>query len=131
MLSIAAFRRIVRASAIYDLVVTAPFVTPWTFAFAHVQLQHHNAMLGGAPLPPFAPLHILFVCAMAGLVMVWSVLRITDPQPRFGRYDGTGRMLFTLWMAWALAVSDTPVLWLFIVPEALWAIVQWLPLRRG
>jgi hypothetical protein len=131
MLDIATMRRIVRASAIYDLVVIAPFLTPWTFAFTHGQMQAQNVMLGGAPLPPFAPLHVLFVCALASLVAIWAVLRIADPQVRFGRYDGTGRVLFAVWMAWALAMSDTPILWVFIVPETLWAIVQWLPLRRG
>ncbi|AXA90064.1 hypothetical protein [Massilia sp. YMA4] len=125
------FRRIVRASAIYDLVVTAPFATPWTFALAYGHLQALNDALGGAPLPAFAPLHVLFACLLGSLVLVWAVLRIRDPQPRYGRYDGAGRFLFTAWMAWALAAADTPLLWLFIVPEALWGVVQWLPLRRG
>jgi len=131
MLDIATMRRIVRASAIYDLLLTAPFATPWTFAFLYGQLQALNAALGGTPLPPFAPLHVLFACLMGSLVLVWAVLRIADPQPRLGRYDGAGRALFTMWMAWTLAASDTPILWLFIVPEALWAIAQWLPPRRG
>ncbi|AVR97670.1 hypothetical protein [Pseudoduganella armeniaca] len=124
------FRRIVRASAIYDLVVTAPFATPWTFALAYGHLQALNGVLGGAPLPPFAPLHVLFACLMGSLVLVWAVLRIRDPQPRFGRYDGAARFLFATWMAWALALSDTPLLWLFIVPEATWGVIQWLPMRR-
>lgn len=127
----ATYRRIVRASAFYDLVVTAPFATPWTFALAHGGLDAVNTALGGAPLPPFAPLHVLFACLMGGVVLGWALLRMADPQPRFGRMDGAGRFVFTAWMAWALAVSDTPLLWLFIVPEALWGIVQWLPLRRG
>lgn len=125
------YRRIVRASAIYDLLVTAPFATPWTFALAYGHLQALNTALGGAPLPAFAPLHVLFACLMGSLVLVWAVLRIRDPQPRFGRYDGAARFLFATWMAWALALSNTPLLWLFLVPEALWGIVQWLPLRRG
>jgi hypothetical protein len=131
MLHIATLRRIVRASAIYDLLLTAPFATPWTFGFVYGHLQALNAALGGGPLPPFAPLHVLFACLMGSLVLVWAVLRIADPQPRFGHYDGAGRALFTLWMAWALTSSETPVLWLFIVPEASWAVAQWTPLRRG
>jgi len=131
MLSISVFRRIVRASAVYDLLLTAPFATPWTFALVYGPLQALNTALGGAPLPAFAPLHVLFACLMGSLVLVWSMLRIADPQPRFGRYDGAARVLFTLWMSWALAVSSTPILWLFVVPEALWAIAQWLPMRRG
>ncbi|WEF33730.1 hypothetical protein [Pseudoduganella chitinolytica] len=127
----ATYRRIVRASAFYDLVVTAPFATPWTFVLAHGSLDAVNTALGGAPLPPFAPLHVLFACLMGSVVLGWALLRMADPQPRFGRMDGVGRFVFTAWMAWALAVSDTPLLWLFIVPEALWGVVQWLPLRRG
>ena len=34
----AIFLTIVRASAAYDLLLTAPFATPWTFAFAHAHL---------------------------------------------------------------------------------------------
>ncbi len=127
----ATYRRIVRASGIYDLVVTAPFATPWTFAFLHAHLAAVNGDLGGAPLPAFAPMHVLFACLMGTVVLSWAVLRISDPQTRFGRYDGVGRLLFCTWMAWALGASDTPLLWLFIVPEAAWALLQWLPLRRG
>lgn len=124
------YRHIVRASAIYDLLVTAPFATPWTFALGYGHLQALNGALGGAPLPAFAPLHVLFACLMGSIVLVWAVLRLRDPQPRLGRYDGAARFLFAAWMAWALAVSHAPLLWLFIVPEAAWGIVQWLPLRQ-
>ncbi|GGY79177.1 hypothetical protein ACFFTM_11385 [Pseudoduganella plicata] len=59
------------------------------------------------------------------------MLRIADPQIRFGRFDGAGRILFPVWMAWTLSMSKIPILWMSIVPETLWAIAQWLPLRRG
>ncbi|MBB3222451.1 hypothetical protein [Pseudoduganella umbonata] len=123
------YSRIVRASGIYDLLVTAPFATPWTFALLHGQLSSVNMALGGAPLPAFTPLHILFACLMGTVVVLWSVLRIGDPQPRFGRYDGAGRFGFSLWMAWTLAQTGMPMLWLFIVPELAWGVVQWLPVR--
>lgn len=121
------YRRIVFGSALYDLLVTAPFATPWTFAYAHAQLSAINAQLGGAALPDFAPFHVLFACLLGSVVLVWSVLRLTDPQRRFGRYDGAARMLFSLWMAWALTQTGAPLLWLFIVPEFAWGVVQWLP----
>lgn len=133
---IATYSRIVRASALYDLLMTAPFATPWTFAIAHRHLSAVNTALGGTPLPAFDPLHVLFACLLGTIVLVWSVLRITDPQPRFGRWDGAARFGFSLWMAWALAVTGMPMLWLFVVPELAWGIVQWLPVvarpaRRG
>ncbi|HEX8606956.1 MAG TPA: hypothetical protein VF774_30235 [Pseudoduganella sp.] len=132
----ATYSRLVRASGLYDLLVTAPFATPWTFALLHAHLSAVNTQLGGAPLPAFAPLHVLFACLMGTVVVLWSILRISDPQLRYGRYDGTGRFAFGLWMAWTLAQTGMPMLWLFIVPELAWGIAQWLPVaarpeRRG
>ena len=123
------FRRIVRASAVYDLIVTALFVTPWTFDLAHAQLSAVNQALGGSTLPAFTPFHVLFACLLGSVVLIWSVLRITDPQQRFGRYDGVARFLFTIWMLWTLRATGEPLLWLFIVPELLWGVVQWLPVQ--
>lgn len=130
-LSKSSFRRIVRASGIYDVLATAPFATPWTFALAHTQLSAVNQALGGAALPAFAPFHILFACLLGSVVLVWSALRIADPQQRFGRYDGVARMLFTTWMIWALHATGEPVLWLFIVPELAWGVIQWWPVRKA
>lgn len=126
-----AFRKIVWASALYDLIVTAPFATPWTFALAHGQLGAINAALGGTALPPFAVFHVLFACLLGSVVLVWSVLRLRDPQQRFGRYDGAARMLFSAWMLWALVQTDAPILWLFLAPEFAWGVAQWWPVRSG
>lgn len=121
------YSRIVRASALYDLLVILPFATPWTFAIAHGHLSAVNAALGGDTLPPFSPLHVLFACLLGSIVLVWSVLRLRDPQPRYGRYDGTARLLFSTWMAWTLVQTGAPVLWLFLVPEFSWFLAQWYP----
>ena len=131
MLSVSAFRRVVRASAIYDVLMTAAFATPWTFLLLREHLSAVNVSLGGVPLPLFEPLHLLIGSLFGSVVMVWSVLRMLDPQPRFGRYDAAARYLFSLWMAWALLVTGQPVLWLFIVPELAWGLAQSLPLRRA
>lgn len=128
--SVSAFRRVVRASAVYDVLMIAAFATPWSFALAHVQLSTLNQALGGAALPAFSALHILFACLLGSVVLVWSVLRIRDPQPRFGRYDAVARLLFALWMLWAWQQTGAPLLWLFLLPEAAWGVVQALPLRR-
>jgi hypothetical protein len=129
-LSHTAYLRVVRASAWYDLVVTAPFFTPWSFAFAHAQLSALNGQLGGAPLPAFDPFHTLFVCLTGSIVLIWTLLRLRAPSVTLGRYDGAGRLLFSLWMAWALAATGAPLLWLFVVPELAWGAVQWLPVAR-
>lgn len=129
-LSASTYRQVVRASALYDIVLTAPFATPWTFALLHAQLSAINVHLGGAPLPAFAPFHVLIACLFGSIVLVWSALRLSDPQPRLGRFDGAARLLFSTWMAWALITTGEPLLWLFVVPEFAWGIVQWLPVRR-
>lgn len=128
-LSPAAFSRIVRSSALYDLIVTAPFATPWSFALLHTQLSATNTQLGGTALPPFAAFHVLIACLLGSIVLVWSVLRLVTPEARFGRYDAAGRILFSSWMVWAWTQTGAPVLWLFIVPEALWVVAQLLPAR--
>ena len=96
MLSISAFRRLVRASAIYDVLMTGAFATPWTLLLLREQLSDINLQLGGASLPVFEPFHLLVGCLLGSVVLVWSVLRIADPQPRFGRYDAAARYLFSL-----------------------------------
>ena len=131
MLSVSAFRRVVRASAIYDVLMTAPFTTPWTFLLLREHLNALNVGLGGAPLPLFEPLHLLISSLFGSVVMVWSVLRMLDPQPLFGRYDAAARYLFSTWMAWALLETGQPLLWLFLVPELAWGVAQSLPLRVG
>lgn len=118
-------RKLVRASATYDLLLTAPFATPWTFALAHSHLSAVNQALGGTPLPAFGALHILFACLFGSVVLVWSWLRLRDPQPQFATYDGATRFLFSTWFAWTLAGGGLPLVWLFIVPEFAWGVAQW------
>jgi len=123
------YRKIVRASAYYDLFVTAVFATPWSFALAHSQLSRFNQWLGGAALPEFTPFHILFACLMGSVVLVWSLLRLLQPQLYHGRYDGSARLLFSTWMLWTLQATGAPLLWLFLVPEFTWGVLQWLPYK--
>lgn len=130
LLSPSASRRLVRASALYDLFLTAGFATPWTFALVHGHLSALNVALGGAALPAFTPFHLLFACLMGSIVLVWSVLRILEPTTRLGRFDGSGRFLFSLWMAWCLYLTGAPVLWLFVAPEFAWGVAQWWPVAR-
>ena len=127
------FRRIVRASAAYDVVVTAMFATPWTFTVLLAHLSAVNQQLGGQAVPPFDTFGVLIACLLGSVVMVWSVLRLRDPQALYGRFDAATRLLFSTWMAWALVQTQAPVLWLFVVPELAWGVVQLWPLveQRG
>jgi hypothetical protein len=123
------FRRIVRASAAYDVLATAPFATPWTFSWNWRQLSDLNVRLGGTALPPFDVYPTLVASLMGSLVLVWSALRLSTPVARLGRFDGAARFLFSTWMAWALTLTHQPLLWLFLVPEFAWGVVQWWPVR--
>lgn len=131
MLNLHQYRAIVRASAYYDLIVTAAFATPWSFALAHTQLSRLNQWLGGAALPEFSPFHLLFACLMASVVLVWSLLRLLHPQPHHGRYDASARLLFSTWMLWTLHATGAPLLCLFVVPELAWGVAQWLPYQHA
>jgi hypothetical protein len=124
------FLRVVWFSALYDLIVTAPFATPWTFELNRAQLSAINQALGGQPLPAFDPMQTLFAVLMGSVVMVWAVLRLRGPTQQFGRYDAAARVLFGVWMGWAWIQSGAPVLLLFIVPEVAWAVVQGWRVRQ-
>uniref|UniRef100_A4XYN5 Uncharacterized protein n=1 Tax=Ectopseudomonas mendocina (strain ymp) TaxID=399739 RepID=A4XYN5_ECTM1 len=124
------YRRLVRASGWYDLLVTAAFVTPWSFMALHGLLQslHHGLGLPGA-LPPFEPMHMLLGNLMGSIICVWSVLRIRDPQQAFGRYDAAGRLLFATWQIYALMQGATPLIAIFLFFELAWGVAQLWPVR--
>ncbi|MBI6852005.1 hypothetical protein YA0002_04440 [Pseudomonas cichorii] len=132
MWQIRQYRQVVRASAWYDLIVTAAFATPWTFMALHGVLstlsQHWN--LSG-DLPAFEPMHMLMANLLGSIVCVWAVLRIRDPQPVFGRYDAVGRLLFATWQGYALMHGASSLLIGFLVMELVWAVVQLWPVRSG
>lgn len=125
------YGRVVRASAAYDIVVTAPFATPWTFTWNWQQLSALNMRLGGAAIPPFDTFPVLVASLLGSLVLVWSALRLATPDVRLGRHDGVARFLFSAWMAWALHATGAPLLWLFLVPEFAWGVAQWWPIARA
>lgn len=129
-MSLSNYFHITRASALYDIVATAPFATPWTFAMLHAQLSSTNVWLGGEPLAPFALVNILITCLMGSLVMLWSAMRLFQPSLALGRYDGAGRFMFAGWMIWSLAQGGLPLVWLFLIPEVLWGVAQCWPVER-
>lgn len=129
-ISLQSYLRFVRASAIYDLLATALFATPWSFALLRDQMSTTNQWLGGEALPLFGPFQVLIACLLGSIVLVWSVLRIVNPQLQLGRFDGAARFLFSTWMVWALVTTSAPLLWLFVVPEFAWGVAQWWPVRR-
>ncbi len=124
------YRQVVKASGWYDLIITAAFITPWSFAALHGALSvlSQSWNLSGE-LPAFAPIHMLMANLMGSIVCVWAVLRIRNPQPLFGRYDVAGRVLFATWQAYALAQGASSLLIGILAAELFWAILQLWPMR--
>jgi hypothetical protein len=119
-------RRTILRSALYDLIVTAPFATPWTARWMVAALGAAHDALG---LPGQRPaLHgaiaVLFANLMGSVVVVWAVVRLRAPTPAHGTADVVARGLFAMWMAVALVCDASPLLAGFLIAEVAWAIVQ-------
>jgi len=124
------YRNVVRGSAWYDLIVTAAFATPWSFAALHGALTALSQALDlPGELPAFAPAHMLMANLLGSVVCVWAVLRIRDPQALYGRYDAVARLLFAAWQGYALAHGASSLLVIFLVFELAWGVAQVLPVR--
>jgi hypothetical protein len=117
MWKLAPYLRLVRASALYDLLVTVPFATPWSLAWLLRQLDALGQALGLAALPVFPPEALLLGNLLGSVVCVWSVLRLARPSLLLGRHDAVARGLFALWMTWALYQGASPLLAAFLVVE--------------
>ncbi|TMR91661.1 hypothetical protein [Nonomuraea basaltis] len=126
-----AYLRLVRASAWYDLVVTAGFATPWTYTLLHGALSSLGGALGLGAMPALDPMQTLYANLMGSVVVVWAFLRIVKPLPVHGLLDGLARTLFATWQAYALAHGATRVLWLFLVVEVAFGVVQLVPWWRS
>lgn len=130
MLSVDQNRAIVRASAIYDLVATIGFVTPWTAQLTLDMIFSIGRSLGlEAAVSPFDPLHMLFVNLMGSVVVVWSLVRVSNPTQTLGRFDVLARALFTTWQLWAVARGASLVILAFTALEIAFGIAQILPVR--
>ncbi|NGN67871.1 hypothetical protein G5C51_28720 [Streptomyces sp. A7024] len=117
-----AYLRRVRASAWYDLVVTAGFATPWTYELLHGTL----GLLGGT-VPALDPMQVLYANLMGSVVLIWATLRLTGTRPEHGLYDGVARLLFSTWFLYALTQGAPSVLWVFLVVELPFGVVQLAP----
>ncbi|MFI9600563.1 hypothetical protein ACIHCX_11870 [Streptomyces sp. NPDC052043] len=122
---------VVRASAWYDLAVTAGFATPWTYALVHDALSSCGSALGLGALPELDLWQTLFANLMGSVVVVWAVLRIVRPLPEHGLLDGIARTLFATWQAYALVHGASRLLWLFFGVEVAFGILQLAPWRWG
>jgi hypothetical protein len=122
------YLRIVRASAAYDLLVTWPLATPWTFALLHAWLLAASAGLGlpGA-FPQIDPLHLLLAPLMGSVVVVWSLARWFAPSVLLGRLDAVSRALFAAWQIYAVSQGLSVIVLAFTVMELVFLLLQCLP----
>lgn len=133
----ARYLRIVRVSALYDLLVSSPFASPWTAALVLSSLGglHRALGVGGAPPSAMTPLQLVFVAFFGTVVTMWSLLRLLRPRLEHGLVDGLGRLAFSVWQGWALAQGESHLLAVFLVAELGFGAAQlggWALLpRRG
>lgn len=119
-----------KASAWYDLAVTWPFATPWTFALLYGTLTSLSQALGlpGAMVPLDAT-STLFGNLLGSVVVVWSLARILSPSVRLGRLDGVARVLFAAWQIHAVLNGVGTIVLAFTAVEILFGILQFLPVE--
>jgi hypothetical protein len=130
MFGTSAYLRLMRVSAWYDLLVTAGFATPWTFAAIRSGLNTLSGLLGiTARFPAFEPAQMLMANLLGSIVTVWAILRLRDARVQYGRYDAAGRFLFATWQLYALAHGAHPIIWGFFVIEVAFGIAQALPIN--
>lgn len=130
------YKKIVRYSGIYDLVVTLPFSLPIVSVWMIGAFSRAHGYFGlSGEVPAFEGSHMLFVNLLGCIVTVWSALRIMKPDPLFGLFDSFGRFSFASWQLYYLLTGHiTPLLWALFVPELSWGILQaygyWLSRRQ-
>lgn len=126
------YLRIVRSSAWYDLLVTWPFATPWTFGWLYDQLAR-LASTAGIPgvTPPLDAMHLLLANLLGSAVIAWSLARMLSPSIRLGRLDAMARWLFLCWQIVAVSAGANAIILLFSSMELLFGILQSLPVRPG
>ncbi|WP_353815758.1 hypothetical protein [Agromyces sp. SYSU T00266] len=122
-----------RAGAIYDLVVTIGFATPWTAAAVLGSLHALHVALGlpGSPPPVLGPFELMLTAMMGTAVAMWALARIRYPFASLIAIDSVGRVAFSTWMVTALVSGASPVIVVFLVPEAIWAILQAIGVIRA
>jgi hypothetical protein len=111
------YGKIVVSGAIYDLITTSAFATPWTFDVVHKYISLLY------PLPSFEPMHVMFANLLGSIAVIWSFFRIRNPKPVLGLFDSISRTLCLTWeLYYLIAMHGSPIVWYFAVFE-LWFVV--------
>ena len=120
------YPKVVRVSAIYDVLMTFPFAFPVLAAWSiNLLTEMHTQYSFSGSIPIFLPMHLFFVNLMGSVVLVWSAIRIYTAEPILGLYDSFARFLFSFAMLFYLLGHDaTGILWVMFIPELAWGLVQ-------
>lgn len=122
---------IVRASAWYDLLVTWPFATPWTFVWLYGSLA---ALAQSLALPgtvhSLDATHVMLANLLGSVVVVWSLARVLSPSIRLGRLDGVARVLFAAWQGNAFLSGANAIVLGFTFFELIFGVLQFLPVEK-
>ena len=118
--------RVIRLSAIYDLVVTVGFAFPVTAAalFTGLGQLHRNLGLAGSSPDAAEPFTLMFANLMGSVVTVWALYRIFRPSLAAGIADVGARVLFSLGMIAALLAGASPLVLVMLALELAWAAAQ-------
>lgn len=121
-----------RAGAIYDLIVTVGFATPFTAALMLDLTRQAHAWfdLPGAEAPELDPFGLMLTSMFGTAVTMWAIARILRPEARFIAIDTVGRGLFSLWMIWALLNGQSATIVVFLIGEITWLVLQLSGLLR-
>jgi len=124
------YMKIVLASALYDLIVTVAFVTPWTFMLVHWCLALLDTGLGlPGNVPDADPMSMLLGNLLGSVVVVWSLVRLHLKLPLLGRYDAAARFLFAAWQINAMASGFSIVILPLTLVEIGFGLAQAVPIR--
>jgi hypothetical protein len=124
------YLKIVRASAWYDLLVTWPFATPWTFAWLYASLAATAQSLAlPGTVHPLDATHMMLANLLGSVVVVWSLARIGSPSLQMGRLDGLARLLFAAWQVNAVLSGASVIVLAFTVFELAFGLLQFMPVR--
>lgn len=127
----ARYLHIVRASAWYDLLVTWPFATPWTFVWLYGSLTTLAQTLGlPGTVHPLDATHVMFANLLGSVVLVWSLARLVNPTRQLGRLDGAARVLFAAWQLNAFLAGANAIVLGFTVFELAFAVLQFWPVSE-
>ena len=122
-----------RAGAVYDVIVTAGFATPWTTGLVLNALARLHDVLGlpGDPPPSFQTAHLLYVTLFGIVVTLWGLVRVIWPVPLLIAADTVGRAAFALTFGWALVNGFSTVVVGFLVLELAWLVAQALGVSKA